>query len=232
MKDLTNKRFGKLIVLEMIKIKGKSYCLCKCDCDNTKKIYASSLTRGATTSCGCYRKEKLRKLYLKHGMTGTRFWKIWTNILTRSTNPNHDYQKKKIKIDICKEWLEFENFKKDMYESYLKHLMIHGKKNTTIDRINNNLGYCKDNCKWATYKEQRINQNHRCDQKLIEATNIKTNEKIIIRNQRSFARKIGGNIAGIYYSLNHENVPYKNWNFKRLERSYYENKINKRRKRR
>jgi hypothetical protein len=44
-----------------------------------------------------------------------------------------------------------------MYESYLKHVKQYGEKQTTLDRINSNDHYYKNNCKRATYKEQNNN---------------------------------------------------------------------------
>lgn len=55
-------------------------------------------------------------------------------------------------------WKDFESFKNDMYESYLLHIKEHWIKNTSIDRIDNNWNYCKENCKWATRKEQSVNK--------------------------------------------------------------------------
>lgn len=55
-------------------------------------------------------------------------------------------------------WKKFEEFKNDMYDSYLKHLEKYGKENTTLDRINNDGNYCKENCRWATIKEQNRNK--------------------------------------------------------------------------
>lgn len=53
-KDLTGKRFGKLVVKKLDSIKNhSSYWLCQCDCGNQKIIKGSTLSYGATHSCGC-----------------------------------------------------------------------------------------------------------------------------------------------------------------------------------
>lgn len=57
-------------------------------------------------------------------------------------------------------WKNYKDFKNDMYESYLEHLRLFGHKNTTIDRINNSKNYCKENCRWATAKEQVSNRSN------------------------------------------------------------------------
>ena len=55
-------------------------------------------------------------------------------------------------IFVCERWLNFENFKKDM-----------GKRpqNKSLERINNDDGYYKENCRWATDDEQ-MNNTSRC----------------------------------------------------------------------
>lgn len=55
------------------------------------------------------------------------------------------------------EWDNYYNFKNDMLESFLLHIEEHWLKNTTLDRINSNWNYCKDNCRWATRKVQGNN---------------------------------------------------------------------------
>ena len=45
-----------------------------------------------------------------------------------------------------------------MYDSYIKHVKEYWEKDTTIDRINWNLWYYKENCRWATVKEQAMNK--------------------------------------------------------------------------
>lgn len=54
-RDLTNKRFGKLIALETFgKTKnGKYYWYCKCDCGNYTKVLSGDLIEHNTKSCGC-----------------------------------------------------------------------------------------------------------------------------------------------------------------------------------
>jgi hypothetical protein len=72
-------------------------------------------------------------------------------------SPNYICAKDYIGINVCKRWNEFENFKKDMFESYLKHKKKFGERQTTLDRINPFKGYSIKNCRWATPSEQNFN---------------------------------------------------------------------------
>jgi hypothetical protein len=60
-------------------------------------------------------------------------------------------------VGLCKDWESFENFKNDMYKEYLQHVKDNGKNNTSIERIDNDKGYSRGNCKWATNAEQSRN---------------------------------------------------------------------------
>ncbi|MCP5375217.1 MAG: hypothetical protein H6743_03885 [Rickettsiaceae bacterium] len=68
----------------------------------------------------------------RHGMSGTRFYNIYNHVKKR-----------------CKDAI--------MYVSYLRHVKKYGEKDTTIDRIDNNKNYSKDNCRWATLAQQSQN---------------------------------------------------------------------------
>lgn len=89
-----------------------------------------------------------------------KFYAAWYNTIRRCTNLlNKDYANYGQRgIIVCTAWLDFINFKSDMYESYLSHVQESGKKQTSIDRINVNGNYEPSNCRWATWQQQRLNQ--------------------------------------------------------------------------
>lgn len=85
-------------------------------------------------------------------MKGTREYRIWDGIkkrcLSKTAINYRDYGGRGIKI--CKKWLRFEGFFEDM--GYSNGLCI--------DRIDNNKGYNKKNCRWVTHKQNNNNKSN------------------------------------------------------------------------
>ena len=74
--DLVGQQFGYLTVIERAENAGKAArWLCRCKCGNEKIVYGTNLRRGLTTSCGCYRKEKLSQEKLQD-LTGQKFGRL------------------------------------------------------------------------------------------------------------------------------------------------------------
>lgn len=88
----------------------------------------------------------------KHGMVKSPEYKVWNNMLSRCSNTNHprykDWGGRNIKV--AKDWLRFESFYRDMgSRPSPQH---------TLERRDNDLGYSKYNCYWATTIQQSLNR--------------------------------------------------------------------------
>lgn len=149
MKNLTGKRFGKLVVLGLGERKnGVITWKCKCDCGNINNVFSYNLTMGRTKSCGCNTVK---------GLTYSGIRDSYYNMRKRCLNPNNKSYKNygDRGITICKKWMTYKGFLDDMLGTY--------KEGLTLDRINVNDGYYKENCRWVTMKIQNNNRrNNHC----------------------------------------------------------------------
>ena len=157
--DLTGNIYTKLTVLARVDNNkhGQSMWLCRCECGNTKIVRQSHILSGNTKSCGCFYKERIHEIHLKHGHNKKKHtsstYKSWSELIQRCTNPNNKRYERYMGrgITVCTRWLNsFENFLEDMGER--------PSKDHSIDRIDNDGNYEPSNCRWTTYKEQNSNQ--------------------------------------------------------------------------
>lgn len=136
--DLCGNRYGRIEVLRYI---GNCTYEIRCDCGTVKNASSGNISSGRTLSCGCLRNESRTK----HGRSGTAQYKAWHGMVQRCTNKNHAqysfYGGRG--IDVPANWLTYEGFYEGMGER---------PEGCELDRIDNDLGYSKENCRWVSHK--------------------------------------------------------------------------------
>lgn len=144
-KDLTGKRFGQLVAVEMLDRSDHygRWWRCLCDCGGEKEVQAYILNRGSVTSCGCTHHDGHIEALTTHGMTGTPTWNSWAAMKNRChTKTSKDWRNYGERgIYVCDAWRDsFQAFLDDMGER---------PEGTTLDRIDVDRGYEPGNCRWA-----------------------------------------------------------------------------------
>ncbi|MGH1111231.1 AP2 domain-containing protein [Bacillus paranthracis] len=121
---------------------------CICECGKQVDVRGSNLRNGHTKSCGCAKN--------KHGQakkeSRTPEYYSWASMISRCYNENHTsyphYGGRG--VNVCNEWRnDFLNFLKDMGQR---------PEGTTLDRIDPDGDYCKENCRWADLSTQARNK--------------------------------------------------------------------------
>jgi hypothetical protein len=133
--------------------------MCRCSCGTVKDVFKSHLYSLASSSCGCVGRAKMSDRNFSHGLSGTKEHNTWLSIKTRCTNKNHkdfkDYGGKGIVVaDYWKE--SFLTFLSDMGNAPTDGQLW------SIGRLDNSVGYCKENCRWETADLQSRNKTMLC----------------------------------------------------------------------
>ena len=153
---LLNKKFNKLTVIGIIYPEaGRIRLSCRCECDKIKEYLPYQVVSGGIKSCG-----RLTDKNTLHGHS-TRQGKSteyhsWGAMKARCYNKhNVDYKDYgDIGITVCDRWIE----PKTGFSNFLEDLGLKPTSRHTIERLDVNKGYSKDNCRWATKSEQSLNQ--------------------------------------------------------------------------
>jgi hypothetical protein len=149
MHDPTGERYGQLTVMGYSGRKyknGDRYVTVLCDCGTEKEMtYPSVKSPRGSRSCGCQRWKGV------HLASGTPLYRVWLAMRRRCYSPaDRSYSNYGGRgITICRRWRSYSAFAADMEPTFKPGLVI--------DRVHNNKGYSKANCRWVTRAESNRN---------------------------------------------------------------------------
>jgi len=137
---------GVLTEVSRKRVNNRTVVLVSCSCGEVREKRSDALAACKWTCTHCPFTESLRNL---------RAYSSWDSMKQRCTNPNNCRWKNygERGITYTEDWETFEGFYKDMGERPI---------GLSLERVNVNGNYCKENCVWATPQQQVRNQTRRC----------------------------------------------------------------------
>jgi hypothetical protein len=136
-----------------VRRKARVICQCSCDAATILDVDLGNLRSGRTKSCGCLQRERAAESSATHNLSRHPLFQRWQAMMNRcyeETNVSYrNYGERG--ITVCREWHDVAN--------YIAWAEQQGwSEGLTIDRINNDLGYCPSNCRLASMTEQGNNR--------------------------------------------------------------------------
>lgn len=197
--DITGNKFNKLTVIKYSRTVGRrrTMWLCKCDCGQMVEVEGSHLKNGHTKSCGCLNREFIADLNFKNGLSGTKIYYVWYNMRNRCNRKDgREYSLYGGRgISVCDEWLGENGF-----VNFSNWAMTNGySDNLSLDRIDNNKGYCPENCRWTD--------------RYIQANNKRNNRFVKINGEVGTVANMARKYKINYWNLLHYSKGVKNYKY-------------------
>jgi hypothetical protein len=153
--DLTGKRFGRLVVERRDGSSSRGYAswACVCDCGNDTTVASNLLVRGSTASCGCLSSERAseraKRTFTTHGRSKTPEYIAWVGMKSRCYDQGSpafsNYGGRGIRV--CDEW-------RSSFETFLADMGCRPDADHSLDRVDPNGNYCRQNCIWGSRDDQ------------------------------------------------------------------------------
>lgn len=153
-KQSIGKEFGYLFIDDIICVKSSLrsnyYAKCTCKCGKKVDVLMSNIRRGATRSCGCFKKD-----IVKLGVNNPNWNGIGDISGTLFKNLKNSAKNRKLEFDLDKEYLWDLFLKQEKkcaisgVELFFGSVDIKFTRNASLDRIQNDIGYIKGNVQWV-----------------------------------------------------------------------------------
>lgn len=201
---MIGEKFGRLKVLE---VGWKCKCLCECGTEVT--VTKSRLLSSHTKSCGCLRRDQAAEVgrITTHGLAYDPLYKVWCRIVSRcskntSVKDRKNYQERG--IGMCSDW-------RSNPAAFISWAKDNGyKKGLQIDRVNNDLGYSPDNCRWTTPLENQHNKRVLSSKNTSGYAGVSLDGSICKFRATVFSKAMGGRISLGYFDTSWEACQIRN----------------------